>query len=256
MALLTKGIRGKRELHPVVVSTSYPTSPSHPHKMLLAQKKHNTKKNDNTFHRGGWGCGWLVWLVGVAALGQHIKFFEGNYCATAAVSWRAGRREVITGLSKEQGRPRSELGNLAILNVLRHVIIVCFFLRGGKKKKVDRVGAGCVYVCVRRADIMCVSLLHRSHLWPPLLRPSVRPFARRSVCPSSANKAHSHAEGMRGSTSPCHNYIWFGPPASCAHLSVAHNLSLSCGGQLEAHVSHFAPGAPRSEVFSCVRGGK
>lgn len=76
-------------------------------------------------------------MVGVAALDQHIKFFEGNYGATAAVSWRAGRREVITGLSMEKGRLRSELGNLAILNILRHIIIVWFFMRRrrmGKKK--------------------------------------------------------------------------------------------------------------------------
>lgn len=48
----------------------------------LAHTKRNTvkkKKNHNTLHRGEGG------VVGVAALDQHIKFFEGNYSATAVL---------------------------------------------------------------------------------------------------------------------------------------------------------------------------
>lgn len=183
-----------------------------------------------------------MWLLGVASLNQHIKFSEGNYSATAAVSWRTSRREVITVLSMENRRPRREPGNLAILNILRRVIIVWFFVRSRrrtKKKKKKKSGQEwrwmCVCMCVcAPGQCVCVSLSRHRHLWPPFLRP----FARRAVCPSSANKAHSHAEAMHSSTSPCRNYIWFGPPASyAAHLPVAHNLWLSCGGQLEAHVS-------------------
>lgn len=117
----------------------------------------------------------------------------------------------------------------------------------------DRSGAGCVCVCVRvrSGDVMCVSLLHHSHLWPPLLQPSARPSAPPPRTKCTVTRRECAARRARA-TITC----GFSRPASCARLSVAHNLSLSCGGQLEAHVSHLAPGDPRSEVSSCVGGRK
>lgn len=135
-----------------------------------------------------------MWLVGAAALDQHIKFSEGNYGATAAVCWRASRREVITGLSMEKGRPRRELGNLVILNILRHIIIVWFFREEEEEEEEKKTGQEWCWMraCVRaHGPTSCVSHYYTAVISGLLssARLSVGPFARRSVCPSSAQQS-------------------------------------------------------------------
>lgn len=113
-----------------------------------------------------------------AARDQHIKFFEGNYSVTAAVSCERqtwGHYEAVNG----KGRRGGSQGNLAILNILRHIIIVWF--GEGKKKKMDRSGAGWVHACVTGQHHVCLIITPQSSLASPLspslLRPSL-PLAR------------------------------------------------------------------------------
>lgn len=207
----------------------------------------------------------------MAVLDQHIKFFEGNYSVTAAVSCKRqtwGHYEAVNG----KGRRGGSQGNLAILNILRHIIIVWF----GEGKKMDRSGAGWVHACVTGQHHVCLIITPQSSLASLFLPLSSVRLSRSLVKASVVNKAHSHAERMWGSTNSHHNYIWFLPyclshrlypsnsslshslpktlpttffsplcimcPRVYTHISVAHHLSLSCGGQLEPYVSHFAHG--------------
>lgn len=85
----------------------------------------------------------------MVVLDQHIKFLEGNYSATSAVSWERqtwGHDGAVGG----EGRREESQSNLAILNILRHIIMVWF------GEKMDRSGTG--WVCVRDfCPTSCVS---------------------------------------------------------------------------------------------------
>lgn len=117
----------------------------------------------------------------------------------------------------------------------------------------DRSGAGCVHVCVRSGrHHVCLIITPQSSLASSLSdRLSVRPFVCPPVRLALLSRTKRTVTRRECAAQLARATITYGLAlaASCAHLSVAHNLSLSCGGQLEAHVSHFAPGAPRSEVF-------
>lgn len=82
---------------------------------------------------------------------------------------------------------------------------------GGKKKKMDRSGAGWVHACVTGQHHVCLIITPQSSLASLFLPLSSVRLSRSLVKASVANKAHSHAERMWGSTNSHHNYIWFLP---------------------------------------------
>lgn len=171
-------------------------------------------------------------MVGVAALGQHIKLFEGNYGVTAAVSWRGGRREVITGLSMEKGRPRRELGNLAILNILRHIIIVWFVARWRRrrrrKEKKKRTGVALgVCMCACAGATSCVSHYYTAVISGLLFsnRLSVRLPAGPSVPPSRTKRTVTRRECAAQLARATITYGLALPPL--ARISPSHTISRS-----------------------------
>lgn len=150
----------------------------------------------------------------------------------------------------------------------------------------DRSGAGCVYVCVCvRNPASCVSDYYTAIIsglslsLSLCLNPSSIHLSRSLVKDSAPNKAHSHAERMRGSTEwfQTHTTITYGfsltvsstllyilsptlflpktsslcfstlcitrpclPTSISTSDTICLSLSLSCGGQLEPYVSFSA----------------
>lgn len=90
----------------------------------------------------------------------------------------------------------------------------------------DRSGWVSVCVCSRLLpNIMRLIITPQSFLaFLSLFPPSFIHLSHSLVKGSAANKAHSHAERMWGSTNSHHNYIWFLPycPLSSAFSSLKH----------------------------------
>lgn len=147
----------------------------------------------------------------MAVLDQHIKFLEDNYSVTIAVSWKKqtwGHYWAVNG----EGRRGESQSNLAIVNILRHIIMVWL----GKNGPEWYWLSACVYVCVwdcfpRTAQHhVCLIITPQSFLASLSLSASSIHLSRSLVEGSALNKAHSHAERMRGSTewfNSHHNYI-------------------------------------------------
>lgn len=141
----------------------------------------------------------------MVVLDQHIKFLEGNYSATIAVSWERqtwGHYRAVNG----EGRRGESQSNLAILNILRHIIMVWL-----RKKWTGAVLDTCTYLCVclRLLSMscrhhVCLIITPQSFLAslsrPLSLSPSSIHLSCSFVKASVPNKAHSHAERMWGST--------------------------------------------------------
>lgn len=158
----------------------------------------------------------------MVALDQHIKFFEGNYSATAAVSWRTSRREVVTGLSMENGRPRRELGNLAILNILRHIIIVWFFMRSSRtEKKKNGQEWRWMSVCVRVQGRHHVCLI----ITPQTSLVSSSPPVCPSVAPPPTKRTVTRRECTAQKARATITYGLALPPL--ARISTSHTISRS-----------------------------
>lgn len=141
----------------------------------------------------------------MVVLDQHIKFLEGNYSATIAVSWERqtwGHYGAVNG----EGRRGASQSNLAILNILRHIIMVWL-----REKWTGAVLDLCTYLCVcvrvfktafHGLPTSCVPDYYTAIIsgLPLSLSPSSIHPSCSFVKGSAPNKAHSHAERMWGSS--------------------------------------------------------
>ncbi len=89
----------------------------------------------------------------MVVLDQHIKFLEGNYSVTITVSWERqtwGHYGAVNG----EGRRGESQSNLAILNILRHIIMVWFGEKNGQEW--HWLSYACMRVCVWMCVCECV----------------------------------------------------------------------------------------------------
>lgn len=147
----------------------------------------------------------------MVVLDQHIKFLEGNYSVTIAVSWERqtwGHYGAVNGEGRKRREPK-QFSNSEYYTTHNYGLV---------GEQMDGSGTGwvhvrmcvyvCAYVCLRLVSASCptscVSDYYTAIISGLSLSLSLNPSSIHRSCSlvrgSALNKAHSHAERMWGST--------------------------------------------------------